>query len=567
MESVTAIGHPEGNKLMGTPSSDTVRQHLSKVADSRAFANSPQLRRLLKLLVEASISSPPRRLNPYAIATLALNRNDHFEPVKSSIVRVELRRFRNALAAYYRGEGRDDQIVFNLPVRQYNLTITDQSDAIGGFPQTSLPSTLDAAAIADGEALGTPASTPSPKVRPTITIQHAFNPNEPCYLAVSRFIESAIRFDFFHFRVVDGSDPHNMTRSDYKIRLFSHQNDGSVAFHVEIKTRSGGLVHYRKIYNRRLHSQGSDADTAGIDTKTIDKEVASIFDDRGILPAHYISVMGDCTNLGALILRFYRYFCTLEKDELDFVLRALPDITAEERHDGYYCILMAWICIDQLWRGEKPERAIRNAQLWSIRAVAALPNSAQATYIRSVAAHASGRIDESLRLAEVAHAQNPLDSIVALGLASRKLYSGQPDLARKSLTLAYPHVSTRPQMVSLVICVVAIVLEDDDSLVRTAADIYTETNPMGVAIRVVAAVTSHDHAEGARILANYACTTGEDASFLVQRIRNYFGGFAIGQRIVQRIEQAIALVVPDNQAGRSLDVEKKQQAAPHAEPN
>lgn len=530
---------------MGPPNSDAVREHLDKVTDSRAFANSPQLRRLLKLLVEASIASPPRRLNPYAIATLALNRNDHFEPVKSSIVRVELRRFRNALAAYYKGEGRDDRVVFDLPVRQYNLEITDRGVQNDPLPTPAMRQGPDALSDAQDAPRRDTSASPNRKHRPTITIQHEFLPNEPCYPAVSRFIEAAIRFDFFHFRVVTGSEPDSGPRSDYTIRLFSHRDEMSVACRVEITTRSGVLLHYKEIYSRALRRMYRELDMArsDIDAVLIDKEVAIVLDDRGIIPCHYVAGMGNSTALAPLVLRLYRYFCTLERDELDFIHRALPSITAEERHDGYYCVLMASICIDQLWRGDKPEKAMQNAQLWSIRALGALPNSAHATYIRSVVAHFSGRVDEALRLAEIAHAQNPLDSIVAVGLATRQLYFGQRVAAKRALYLAYPHLSTRPQWVSLVICIFAIVEGNDEDLIQAGADVYTDTYPMGVAIRLVRAAVRRDPLEGAKVLGRYACATGEDANALIGRIKPYFGTSMVGQLVLQRIEGAIALAL------------------------
>jgi hypothetical protein len=95
--------------------------------------------------------------------------------------------------------------------------------------------------------------------------------------------------------------------------------------------------------------------------------------------------------------------------------------------------------------------------------------------------------------------------------------------------------------VSLVICIFAIVEGNDEDLIQAGADVYTDTYPMGVAIRLVRAAARKDALEGAKVLGRYACATGEDSSALIARVRPYFSTSTVGQLVLKRIEDAITL--------------------------
>lgn len=87
---------------------------LGRVLRSVAFARSPQLQRFLGFVVEETLAGRGERLKEYVIGLEVFSRPASYDPRTDSLVRVEARRLRVALASYYSGEGRDDTVVVEL---------------------------------------------------------------------------------------------------------------------------------------------------------------------------------------------------------------------------------------------------------------------------------------------------------------------------------------------------------------------------------------------------------------------------------------------------------------------
>jgi hypothetical protein len=92
---------------------DAVRAHLVSVLASETFRRAPLASALLGYLVDCGLSE--RILKEYSIATEALGRSVGFDPRLDSAVRVEARRLRQELLEFYTGDGRDSDVVFELP--------------------------------------------------------------------------------------------------------------------------------------------------------------------------------------------------------------------------------------------------------------------------------------------------------------------------------------------------------------------------------------------------------------------------------------------------------------------
>ena len=96
-----------------------VRAALGRVVRSSPFLHSPQLRRFLSFLVGETLAGRGGLLKEYVIGLEVFSRPSSFDPRLDSLVRVEARRLREALRAYYEGEGRADPITIEVPKGAY----------------------------------------------------------------------------------------------------------------------------------------------------------------------------------------------------------------------------------------------------------------------------------------------------------------------------------------------------------------------------------------------------------------------------------------------------------------
>jgi len=93
---------------------------LAAIEASAAFRASPRHRALLRFLVENMIAGDLAALKETVIAVAVFGRPvARFDPKQDSIVRVEARRLRGRLDAYYAAEGRDATLGIELPVGSY----------------------------------------------------------------------------------------------------------------------------------------------------------------------------------------------------------------------------------------------------------------------------------------------------------------------------------------------------------------------------------------------------------------------------------------------------------------
>ena len=93
---------------------------LAAIEASAAFRASPRHRALLRFVVEHMIGDDLAALKETVIAVAVFGRPAaRFDPKQDSIVRVEARRLRGRLDAYYAAEGRDATLRIELPVGSY----------------------------------------------------------------------------------------------------------------------------------------------------------------------------------------------------------------------------------------------------------------------------------------------------------------------------------------------------------------------------------------------------------------------------------------------------------------
>ncbi|MGJ5816278.1 hypothetical protein [Paludibaculum fermentans] len=98
---------------------NTALEELQKILASDGFAKSERMRRFLSYAVEHSLAQDLGQLKESVIGGAVFDRPASYDPKADPIVRIEARRLREKLAAYYAKEGKDDPIRINLPKGGY----------------------------------------------------------------------------------------------------------------------------------------------------------------------------------------------------------------------------------------------------------------------------------------------------------------------------------------------------------------------------------------------------------------------------------------------------------------
>ena len=87
------------------PSPDQVRAQVDKILASRLFARSERLCRFLRFCVELTLDEKSDQLKEQLVGVEVFDRKGDYDPRTDPIVRVEARRLRSKLKAYYTSSG------------------------------------------------------------------------------------------------------------------------------------------------------------------------------------------------------------------------------------------------------------------------------------------------------------------------------------------------------------------------------------------------------------------------------------------------------------------------------
>lgn len=117
-------------------SSGQILAQLQRMLDRRFFVVRPRMASLLRFFVEESLRQDGGPIAQQAIATHALSLPDGFQPTKSSYVRTQVTRLRQAVLDYYATVGRDDPIVFSVTPGPYRLIVTEARTAADAAADT-----------------------------------------------------------------------------------------------------------------------------------------------------------------------------------------------------------------------------------------------------------------------------------------------------------------------------------------------------------------------------------------------------------------------------------------------
>ena len=95
---------------------------IDRILHSDEFRSSDVLRRLLAYLADKAVSGEADQLKEYVIAIEGLGKPSSYDPQHNSAVRIQVGRLRQKLGEYYRTQGKDDEIIIDLPKGRFRLT-------------------------------------------------------------------------------------------------------------------------------------------------------------------------------------------------------------------------------------------------------------------------------------------------------------------------------------------------------------------------------------------------------------------------------------------------------------
>lgn len=98
---------------------DLIRSTLNKILSSPGFANADRLSRFLRHTVEETLNGQTDKLKESLLGIDVFGRKPTYDPRVDAVVRTEAVKLRARLRDYYESEGREDEIIIDLPKGGY----------------------------------------------------------------------------------------------------------------------------------------------------------------------------------------------------------------------------------------------------------------------------------------------------------------------------------------------------------------------------------------------------------------------------------------------------------------
>lgn len=114
------------------PDDPAVKAHVRKVIDSPPFRAAPTSRRLLEYLIAETAAGRGDKLKGYAIGVDVFGKSPDYDAATDSTVRVQVRRLRQILSAYYASDEAEDGLQIDIPVGSYAVRFLRSDTAHDG---------------------------------------------------------------------------------------------------------------------------------------------------------------------------------------------------------------------------------------------------------------------------------------------------------------------------------------------------------------------------------------------------------------------------------------------------
>jgi hypothetical protein len=102
---------------------------MDRLLSNKRFANAPMKRRFIQLICKAYLDGRAEELNEYMIGCEVFGRNNSYNPALDPIVRVGAHELRKKLESYYKDEGKNDDILLDVPIGSYIPVFTRRTHA------------------------------------------------------------------------------------------------------------------------------------------------------------------------------------------------------------------------------------------------------------------------------------------------------------------------------------------------------------------------------------------------------------------------------------------------------
>ncbi len=98
---------------------ESIRAALEKILASPGFANADRLSRFIRYVVEETLNGQTDKLKESLLGIDVFGRKPTYDPRVDAVVRTEAVKLRARLRDYYESEGREDEVVIDLPKGGY----------------------------------------------------------------------------------------------------------------------------------------------------------------------------------------------------------------------------------------------------------------------------------------------------------------------------------------------------------------------------------------------------------------------------------------------------------------
>ena len=98
---------------------DVVRRQMARLVNHPLFIRSARVRRFLEFTLESQLAGKADQLKEYVLGIEVFDRPASYDPRIDPIVRVEARRVRAKLRAFYQSDGAGDDLIIDYPRGSY----------------------------------------------------------------------------------------------------------------------------------------------------------------------------------------------------------------------------------------------------------------------------------------------------------------------------------------------------------------------------------------------------------------------------------------------------------------
>ena len=433
-----------------------MRAHVQRVLAFSDFASAPQLSSFLTYIVEQKLQGQEDRIKAYSIATEALGRPSSFDPQQDPIVRVQARRLRQALQAYYASPEADPDLRIVLAtgnyVPQFELLEARPVTIAPEHVPTPPPAPLSAVSIPrwvwpaaailvllagfalwklvpglrpdlDPYLWERPPTEANPLGMPAIVVSVGSERQMPGWFSPELFAKgleaNLSRFD--EFVVLAPVENQPLADTDYRLDLTFTGAPAAVIGTARLLRGISGQI----VWSNRF-TIPEDAISSYELLDTTRKLASTIGQPYGVL---YSQVLGDSRRTAdqACLLAGYEWFQAPSRDKIEPIRKCLTKMIERKpgNHVAYMMLAYVHVALFRTGQGDGPEEELANALTMVRRAVTLKPESAGTRQAMMEVQWARGKFDLAEEEGRKAVALNPNSSDVLADFGCRLIYQGK----------------------------------------------------------------------------------------------------------------------------------------------